>query len=213
MRASASKVRCCLDGDGGLGTTNVATNEVDGSLSDRRRLRQHPAFQEDFPAVSPTSKRGSGHDSLPSWSQVFDFGGSQSSDNIILANDGTSSTVRFNNGNGASGSATRRCMAQGRLRRAPGFTSAPPSTQKWHRQAVQKWRSVWQYADGDWPCRRACRTSNFIGKDNWSNDAAFNGRIAHVRIWKRALSSDQVSDNYERAAHGHHGSCCLVASG
>ena len=184
---------------GGLGTTNVAANEVDGSLYlTGGGYVSIPAFQEDF-SGGVTVEAWVRYDSLPSWSRVFDFGGGQSSDNIILANDGTSSTVRFNLHNGASGSATTSVYGTGALATGTWIhicaTIDASGTGKLYKNGAQFGNTQTGLALPT----GVSRTSNFIGKSNWSNDAAFNGRIAHVRIWKRALSSDQVSDNYTSA--------------
>lgn len=39
------------------------------------------------------------------------------------------------------------------------------------------------------------RTRNFIGKSNWSADAAFDGSIKYVRIYSEAISSTDVNNN------------------
>ncbi len=44
--------------------------------------------------------------------------------------------------------------------------------------------------------RNVQRTTNFIGKSNWGNDAAFNGAIKYVRIYTSALDDSEVEDNY-----------------
>lgn len=43
------------------------------------------------------------------------------------------------------------------------------------------------------------RQNCYIGKSAWSTDDTFYGRIAQVRLWKRALTADQVSDHYGSA--------------
>ena len=37
----------------------------------------------------------------------------------------------------------------------------------------------------------------YVGRSNWSNDGYLQGKVAQLRVWTRALSSDEISDRYD----------------
>lgn len=181
---------------GALGTVNVAAAEVAGSvyLTGGGHLTI-PAFNEDFSA-GITVEAWVRYDSFPNWSRVMDFGGGSGQDNILLANDGTSTTARLNIHNGAAGSATSSVPGSSALATGTWIhicaTVDASGNGKFYKNGAQFGSTVTGLALPT----NVNRTSNFIGKSNWPSDGGFNGRIANLRIWKRALSANQVGDNF-----------------
>lgn len=180
---------------GALGTAQCQAIEVDGSVYlTGGGYIDIPDFDEDFSA-GITVEAWVRYDSLASWSRILDFGNGAPSDNIVFANDGTSSTLRLNLHNGtsvtASSSVSGAVLATGSWMHVC-VTIDGSGNGKIFKNGAQVGKTI----TGQARPTTINRTNCFIGKSNWSSDAGFTGRIARLRIWNRALSADQVSDSY-----------------
>lgn len=180
---------------GALGTTQCQATEVDGSVYlTGGGYIDIPDFDEDFSA-GITVEAWVKYDSLASWSRILDFGNGAPSDNIVFANDGTSTTLRLNLHNGtstvASSSVGGAVLATGTWIHVC-VTIDSSGNGKLFKNGSQVGNTVTGLARPT----KINRTNCFIGKSNWSSDAGFNGRIARLRIWNRALTGDQVYDGY-----------------
>jgi Concanavalin A-like lectin/glucanases superfamily/PLAT/LH2 domain len=47
------------------------------------------------------------------------------------------------------------------------------------------------------------RSSNYIGRSNWSNDAYFAGRLDELRLWSRSRSADEIKADMDRRLVGY----------
>lgn len=180
---------------GALGTAQCQATEVDGSVYlTGGGYIDIPDFDEDF-SGGITVEAWVRYDSLGNWSRILDFGNGAPSDNIVFANDGTSTTLRLNLHNGTSVAATSSVsgalLATGSWMHVCAIIDGSGNG-KIFKNGAQVGKTITGLARPT----KISRTSCFIGKSNWSSDAGFNGRIARLRIWNRALSAEQVSDAY-----------------
>lgn len=181
---------------GVLGTTGTVAADVDGALYlTGGGYVSIPSFNEDF-SGGITVEAWVRFDSFPSWSRILDFGNGAPSDSLVFANDGTTGSLKFNVHNGTSVVASSSVGGSSAV--TVGVWTHVCATidangnGKFYKNGAQLGSTV----TGQPRPTTVNRTSCYLGKSNWSSDAAFNGRLAQVRIWKRALSAEQVSDHY-----------------
>ncbi len=133
--------------------------------------------------------------SFQNFSRIFDLGNGQAADNLLLANELTTGNLTFASltGNQQQGAIT----AAGKLALNRWMTVAVTISP----QGVAK-----LYCDGllvatqnnfGVPVKKA-RTSNYLGRSNWSWDAYFKGSMASVRFWERELSEAEIRDKHRR---------------
>ncbi|MBK7706303.1 MAG: LamG domain-containing protein [Acidobacteria bacterium] len=160
---------------------------------------QLPAMTFDF-AKGVTLEAWVRYYSLRNWSRILDFGNGQGNLNIVLANTDVSGELRFFIDNEESV--------------AYVSVSAPDALplDSWIHVAatVEPSGKATLYTDGvelasgmlEGTPEPVSRTQNYIGKSNWEGDEFFEGQIADVRIWSRALSRDEIRNNMYRPLTG-----------
>ena len=127
------------------------------------------------------------YNALAQWSRIFDFGNGQLSDNILLANAGTTGDLSMHIYRGVTGTELR---AAGQLKTGEWMHLAGTVTPA---GAGVLYVNGQQVAAGTMPApANLARQNNYIGKSNWAADALFNGRIAAARVYARALSADEI---------------------
>ena len=134
------------------------------------------------------------YNSFKNWSRIIDFGNGASSDNILLANPGTSNTLGF---------FVNRGTTQQSIEVA-GFLELG----KWIHIAITQDPSgnTKIYKNGQLIQSGTChlpnsinRTLNYIGRSNWTGDGFFDGQMAEFRLWNKARTEAEIKDNlYKR---------------
>lgn len=142
-----------------------------------------------------------------SWERIIDFGNGQPNDNIVVARSGSSTdlNVSFYNGTSSLG----YCNATGIIINgvfAHYAVTVDGTNCNFYRNG-RPYSSVARFnASGTSVAalttvpRSVARSSNYIGKSNWSQDANFSGRIGELSIYNRGLTSNEVYENYQSEA-------------
>ncbi len=142
------------------------------------------------------------HDAFANYSRVLDMGNGQDSDNIVLANTGTTNDLSFHVFQNANHL----------LLNAPGVLTAGV----WQHVAAtvdasgygRIYRNGVQVAEGALHLPRTLqRERNYIGKSNWPG-ATLNGRVAEVRLWTYARSVEQIAGATGRRLNGDESGLC-----
>ncbi|MFO0575921.1 MAG: LamG-like jellyroll fold domain-containing protein [Polyangia bacterium] len=129
-----------------------------------------------------------------SYCRILDLGNGSSNNNVLFAQTGTSSALRLDVYNGSASYVTE---AAGVLTTNTWMhlvaTLDSTGVGKIYKNGVAMTvTSTGTYAlPGS-----TTRTSGYIGRSNWPSDALFPGKLAHVKLWTRVLSADEVSDSY-----------------
>lgn len=133
---------------------------------------------------------------VTNWARFIDFGNGENDNNILWARDGVTNNMTFEVYNaGISG---------GKVTASNAIT-----LNQWHHYVVTMTAagSVKLYVDGvllqtgtTTAPSSITRTSNFLGRSNWVADSYYQGQMDDVRIFKRVLSSREIT---ELAAGNH----------
>jgi hypothetical protein len=127
------------------------------------------------------------------YQRVFDFGNGAGIDNIILGQDGSAAVIRFelddaSGGNNVVKSAAN--LAAGKFYQAVCvLTNSQTMALFLNGQLVSQQNLSISY-------RQNNRTNNLLGISNFSGSSFFGGLIDDVRIYNRALSSNEVAQLY-----------------
>ncbi|HVZ55755.1 MAG TPA: LamG-like jellyroll fold domain-containing protein [Chitinophagaceae bacterium] len=128
------------------------------------------------------------------WSRLLDMGNGTASDNILLANQGTSNNLRFEvyvggTTNGVSGPAN---LVTGRWYHVAATLDASGH--------VALYVDGVSVATGTIPVpNNVSRANCYIGKSNWSGDAYLNGTVDEMRIWNVARTQQQIKSSMFRS--------------
>ncbi len=131
------------------------------------------------------------------WGRVIDFGNGQGTDNILLSRRGTSSNLRWDFQDTASGN--EQMNLDGVFTRWSWQHFVATGSDGPTNGAVQK-----IYRDGELRATRegasvpanVVRVNNYIGKSNWDAHAPFNGMMDELMIWDRELTEAEVTALY-----------------
>jgi len=161
-----------------------ASDSVSVDFSNENYAQIAPAnmFNGDFTAIGWVYVR-----SYASWSRLFDFGNGAGQDNVLIAITGGPGgyPVLFANG-GNLGSSTLMPLNQW----AQLAATQSGTTQTLYINGQQ----VAQQTGG--PEANVTRNLNYIGRSNWGSDAYLDGKIAQLRMYNRALTSDELVSDY-----------------
>ena len=161
-----------------------ASDSVSVDFSNENYAQIAPAnmFNGDFTAIGWVYVR-----SYASWSRLFDFGNGSGQDNVLIAITGGPGgyPVLFANG-GNLGSSTLMPLNQW----AQLAATQSNTTQTLYLNGQQ----VGQQTGG--PEASVTRNLNYIGRSNWNGDAYLDGRINTLRMYNRALSSAEITEDY-----------------
>ncbi|MEG3440322.1 LamG-like jellyroll fold domain-containing protein [Pannus brasiliensis CCIBt3594] len=128
------------------------------------------------------------YDSFKNCSRIIDLGNDAGSDNILLANSGTSGRLSFNIYRGSTAQETITPNAVLEIGRwihlaatidGAGNVKLYKNGQEIHSAKVQ-------------PPNSLKRTKNYIARSNWSADSYFNGRLSEIRLWNKARSGAEI---------------------
>ena len=129
------------------------------------------------------------YDNFSHWSRLIDFGNGPGSDNIIIANQGTTNNLCLHVYSGGSSS---NVYANGSL-----------TLNEWHHIAatVNSGGAAVLYLDGQQVATGTVNLPNslarnrcYIGRSNWSNDAYFDGKMDDVAMWNTVLTQTEIQD-------------------
>ena len=136
------------------------------------------------------------------WERIIDFGGGQASSNIVVAREGTTDNLvlSFYDGSTQLG----YCKANSIILRGMNHYSAvADGTNCYFYRNGALWGSISRFDGVDNPIsamtavpRTVTRSNNYIGKSNWSADAAFQGVLSELSIYNRGLSAAEVYSNF-----------------
>lgn len=131
------------------------------------------------------------YNSFNNWSRIIDFGNGPNSDNIILANQGTSNNLTLSI---RQGSTAQDILATNVL-----------VTDEWIHLAatIDASGNATIYVNGEveasgnvsLPLNNLLRTNNYIGESNWSSDGFLNASIDEISFWSTALTAAQVEES------------------
>lgn len=132
--------------------------------------------------------------SYANWGRIADIGNGENSGNILLTTSGTSGKPLFSVRSGST-----------ELGSIEGATALGTNTWVHVAGVIQSDRTMRLYvngtqvavgaASGDVPVVN--RTSNYIGKSNWSADSLLNGAVADIRIWNTARTQAEIQNNMD----------------
>ena len=124
-----------------------------------------------------------------SWSRLIDMGTGPNADNILIANNGTSSNLTFSIRKGsAETSITSQTTFSPNQWYYIAFTVSAAGEVKIYVNGVLE-----KSATGFYLPNTLVRTKQYLGKSNWASDAYFNGCIDNVSIWNKTLSQAEVT--------------------
>ena len=125
------------------------------------------------------------------WARIFDFGNGAASDNILIGITGSSLTLSLYLGDTVSLQPT-----------IPGFTVNNNNWYyiAWTLSTSGQWNfyingTLSQTYQASYP-NQISRSSQYLGKSNWSTDPYFTGSIANFTTYNSALSATQVNNIY-----------------
>lgn len=139
------------------------------------------------------------YDSFNYFSKIFDFGSGESSDNVMLYNADTTSTIRWQ---------VRQVSTQKDLITS-NFNSSTwthivltvkGTTTKMYKNGVLAGMQI----DGQEP-NVLSRTQHWLGRSAWSTNGYFDGTIAYIKVWHGVeLQQSDVTDLYAPHNTAHH---------
>ena len=125
------------------------------------------------------------------WARIFDFGNGADSDNILIGITGSSLTLSLYLGDTVSYQPT-----------IPGFTVNNNNWYfiAWTLSTSGQWNfyingTLSQTYQASYP-NQISRSSQYLGKSNWSSDPYFTGSIANFVTYNSVLSASQVNNIY-----------------
>lgn len=150
------------------------------------------------------------YDAFNHWSRILDFGNGSNADNIILANQATTSNLVLSI---RIGSSANDIVANGVLK-----------TGEWQHisATITSDNQAKIYVNGVEVASGTCqlpstvtRSNNYIGRSNWASDGYFDGGIDDVAMWNTALSEEEIKQvmtadlsasvpAYEQLLFGYH---------
>lgn len=132
-----------------------------------------------------------------SWARFVDLGNGDNNDNIYLSRNGTTANLTYSHYRGTTSAGA--VTAENAL-----------NLNEWQMYAavMDQTGNVTLYRNGV-PVQTGTiaqmpniltRSSNFIGKSNWADDALYNGLLDDIQIWNYPLTADQIADMYAGGA-------------
>ncbi|WP_196885297.1 LamG-like jellyroll fold domain-containing protein [Aureivirga sp. CE67] len=139
------------------------------------------------------------YDTFGNWSRVIDFGNGPGSDNILIANEGTTQHLVFSTRNGSESKTIKaeNVLVEKTWMYISGSVDASGNG--------KLYLNGEEVASGELIVPESIeRTNNYIGKSNWNNDKNFDGRLDEVAMWNTALSLDEMKEHmYSKVTSSH----------
>lgn len=131
--------------------------------------------------------------STQSWERIFDFGNGQSNDNILIGRSGNTDNLAFEIY--SSSTSLGQCISAGLISNNTWahYTLTVDGTNcRWYRNG----NLVSSTSYTGLP-RNVTRTSNFLGRSNWSGDGYFESGISEISLYNRAINAGEVWQNFK----------------
>ena len=156
-----------------------------------------------FPAMNINYSQGFSlevwvrYNSLKSWSRIFDFGIGAGTDNILLANKGTTNTLGFHvyRGTGSLGIEVANFLELGKWIHIAVTLDASGNGK------IYKNGQLIQSGTSQLP-NNLNRTINYIGRSNWASDGYFDGQMAEFRLWNRVRTEAEIKTDLNQRLTG-----------
>ncbi|GMH73473.1 hypothetical protein TrST_g4716 [Triparma strigata] len=117
------------------------------------------------------------YDSFNDYSRVFDFSNGAGSDNVLLYNYGTTSTIRWEVKQGSTGKWFSTSNWD-----SSTWTHAVVTVSGTTMKIYKNGALAGTMTDGHEP-NVLTRTQNWLGRSAWASDGYFDGTIAYVKVW------------------------------
>lgn len=183
---------------GALGTVRSAATGVEGSLvlSGTNGHAVLPAMTDDF-SGGITIEAWVYMSSLSnSYARIIDFGNGPGTDNVILCQAGTSSTLRLHiyyNSTSSFYVEAASVLTAGSWMHLAATIDAAGAVKMYKNGAALTTTTTGTVTLPGSIKRNYC----YVGRSNWTSDSYLQGKIAQLRVYTRALSSDEISDRYD----------------
>ncbi|MGB8686527.1 MAG: LamG domain-containing protein, partial [Microcoleus sp.] len=137
------------------------------------------------------------YNSLKSWSRIFDFGNGAGTDNILLANKGTTNTLGFHvyRGTTSLGIEVANFLELGKWIHIAVTLDASGNGK------IYKNGQLIQSGTSQLP-NNLNRTINYIGRSNWASDGYFDGQMAEFRLWNRVRTPGEIQTDLNQRLTG-----------
>jgi len=124
-----------------------------------------------------------------SWARIFDFGNGQGNDNLLLARNSTSNTMRIHLYNGDSSNTIMDVanVIDLNLHVWTAVVNNVALTLSLYKDGVLISTAAMTAA-----LSNRTSSSNFLGKSNWSYDAIFNGRMVDFEFYSQPLTTSEL---------------------
>ena len=178
------------------------TNGYFSFVAGSSQYQSAPTFNTEFSQGFSISFMADFGASANNWERVIDFGNGNQSGNILMGRSGTSNdlfleTYAYTGANNAASNGF--CKVVGAIPVNSGVNA-------WTMIIAANGASCAVYKNGISqtvtfsgtdisPVDNINRTTNYIGKSNWSGDSYFEGKIYSVAIYNRALSASEATQN------------------
>ncbi|NEO57162.1 MAG: hypothetical protein F6K54_31275 [Okeania sp. SIO3B5] len=149
---------------------------------------QMPAMNIDY-SQGLTVEAWIHYNSFKHWSRIIDFGNGTPNNNIVFANETTTSNLCFDS---FKGTTSNRVQANGKLELNKwlhlAVTVDGSGNTKIYKNGAEEKSGLINLPNN------TNRTKNYIGKSNWSTDGYFQGKMSHLRMYNRALSPEEINE-------------------
>lgn len=137
-----------------------------------------------------------------SWERIIDFGGGMTSSNIVVAREGATDNLNFSIYDGPD--SLGFCKANSIIQRGMNHYAVTVDGKNcYFYRNGSLWGSISRFDNAGNAVsalttvpRTVNRTSNFIGKSNWSQDAVFQGVLGEISLYNRGLTPSEVYGNF-----------------
>jgi Concanavalin A-like lectin/glucanases superfamily len=142
------------------------------------------------------------------WERLIDFGNGNQASNILIARSGGSNDLYFEvygdpSSAGAHDASTLGHCSVSNVLNNSGFhhwgITFTKGTCGIYRDGVSMTLATNTFSNGT-TISSVTKTSNYIGQSNWSADNFFAGSIGKIALYNRALTSNEVYQNYQAQA-------------
>lgn len=158
-----------------------------------------PTMNDTFSAGFSISFYASFGSVANSWERIFDFGSGQANNNIFIARESTYGDIFYESWNGTSSRGTCKGPSSGTgsiTTSLQQFTLVVSSSGVCQFYLNGSTITTTQTPSSDVRPIDVSRASNYIARSNWGADAYFEGYISRLAIYNRALTSTEVTQNY-----------------
>jgi len=183
---------------GALGSVRCPVAAVEGALvlAGTNGHAVMPAMTDDF-SSGLTMEAWVYLSSLSnSYARIIDFGNGAGTDNVILCQKGTSTTLRLHvyyNSTSAFSCDASDVLATGSWMHLAATVDASGNVKMYKNGSSVSFTTTGTVSLPGSTKRNNC----YLGRSNWTNDGYLQGKLANVRIWRRALSAEEIADRYD----------------